>query len=55
TWERHLQHVREVLQTLRKHRLYANLDKCTFGMTKVQYLGYVMDEEGVHVDPEKIQ
>jgi len=31
------------------------LEKCTFGMTQVQYLGYIIDEQGVHVDPAKIQ
>ena len=28
---------------------------CTFGMTQVQYLGYIIDERGVHVDLAKIQ
>jgi hypothetical protein len=55
TWEEHLHHIRQVLQTLRKHKLCANLEKCTFGMTQVQYLGYIIDEHGVHVDPTKIQ
>ena len=36
-------------------KLCANLEKCTFGMTQVQYLGYIIDERGVHVDPTKIQ
>ena len=55
TWEEHLHHIRRVLQTVRKHKLCANLEKCTFGMTQVQYLGYIIDEQGVHVDPAKIQ
>ena len=55
TWEENLHHIREVLQTLRQHKLCANLEKCTFGMTQVQYLGYIIDETGVHVDPAKIQ
>jgi hypothetical protein len=55
TWEEHLHHIRQVLQTLRQHKLCANLEKCTFGMTQVQYLGYIIDERGVHVDPAKIQ
>src|SRR3984957_4937654 len=54
TWEEHLHHIRQVLQTLRQHKLCANLEKCTFGMTQVQYLGYIVDEKGVHVDPKKI-
>jgi hypothetical protein len=55
TWEEHLHHIRQVLQTLRQHKLCANLEKCTFGITQVQYLGYIIDERGVHVDPTKIQ
>eukprot|EP00253_Pinus_taeda_P031477 PITA_31477 len=33
SWEEHLHHIRQVLQTLRQHKLCANLEKCTFGMT----------------------
>jgi hypothetical protein len=55
TWEEHLYHIRQVLQTLRQHKFCANLEKCTFGMTLVKYLGYIIDERGVHVDPTKIQ
>jgi len=35
SWEEHLHHIRQVLQTLRQHKLCANLEKCTFGMTQV--------------------
>ena len=35
TWEEHLHHIGQVLQTLQKHKLCANLDKYTFGMTQV--------------------
>jgi hypothetical protein len=55
TWEENLHHIQQVLQTLQQHKLCANLEKCTFGMTQVQYLGYIIDERGVHVDPAKIQ
>jgi hypothetical protein len=55
TWEAHMQHIQQVLSTLQKHKLYANLEKCYFGMNRVQYLGYIVDEHGVHVDPTKIQ
>jgi hypothetical protein len=55
TWEEHMQHIQQVLSTLRQYRLYANLEKCSFGMNRVQYLGYIVDEHGVHVDPAKIQ
>ena len=55
TWEEHLQHIHQVLSTLQQHKLYANLDKCSFGMERVQYLIYILDEHGVHVDPAMIQ
>jgi hypothetical protein len=54
-WEEHMRHIQQVLITLQQHKLYANLEKCSFGMNKFQYLGYIVDEHGVHVDPAKIQ
>ena len=32
SWEEDLQHIQQVLNTLRQHQLYANLEKCSFGM-----------------------
>jgi hypothetical protein len=55
TWEEHMQHIQQVLSTLWQHKLYANLEKLSFGMNRVQYLGYIVDENGVHVDPTNIQ
>ena len=54
-WEEHMRHIQQVLSNLRKNKLYVNLEKCSFGMNRVQYLGYSFDEHGVHVDPAKIQ
>lgn len=39
TWEEHLQHLRQVLGTLRQHGFFANLKKCSFGKTEMSYLG----------------
>jgi hypothetical protein len=55
SWVEHLQHIQQVLHTLWQHKLYANLEKCSFGMDRVHYLGYIVDQHGVHVDPAKIQ
>jgi hypothetical protein len=55
TWVEHLQHIQQVLHTLRHHRLYANLEKFSFGMDRVHYLGYITDHHGIHVDQAKIQ
>ena len=55
SWEEHLHHIQQFLQTLCQHKLCGNIKKCTFGLTQVQYLRYIIDEKGVHVDPSKIQ
>jgi hypothetical protein len=54
-WEEHMRHIQQGLSTLLQHKLYANLENCSFAMNKLQYLGYIVDEHGVHVDPAKIQ
>lgn len=46
SWEEHLHNIWQVIQTLRPYKLCVNLEKCTFGMTQVQYLGYIIDEQG---------
>jgi hypothetical protein len=42
TLEDHLKHLRDVLQVLRDERLYANMEKCTFGVDKLVFLGFVV-------------
>lgn len=55
TYKEHLEHVALVLETLRKHQLYAKLSKCTFAQSKVEYLGYVITDKGVSTDPAKVE
>jgi hypothetical protein len=55
TEEEHEEHLKIVLQTLREHKLYAKFDKCDFYQRKIQYLGHVISEDGIAVDPEKIK
>jgi hypothetical protein len=50
----HLAHVRMVLETLRHHQLYAKASKCNFGRSSVGFLGHVISEHGVAVDPRKV-
>jgi len=52
--EDHLQHLRDVLSTLRKQSLFANMEKCVFGMDYVIFLGFKISKHGVHVDQEKV-
>lgn len=55
TWGKHISHLRLVLQTLRQESLYAKASKCTFGSGQVDYLGHVINEEGIRADPEKVE
>ena len=43
-----------VLETLRHHKLYAKASKCHFGRAAVGFLGHVISEHGVAVDPRKV-
>jgi hypothetical protein len=53
--EEHEQHLRMILQVLREHQLYAKLSKCSFYHKQIHYLGHIISEEGIVVDPEKIE
>jgi len=55
TCPKHKQHVKEVLQRLRKHSLYANADKCEFHKTTMEYLGYILTPDGLLMDKTKVQ
>ncbi|KAK9133160.1 hypothetical protein Scep_012688 [Stephania cephalantha] len=55
TREDHEQHLRETLQTLREHILYAKFSKCEFWLSEVKFLGHVVGAAGIAVDPAKIQ
>jgi hypothetical protein len=49
--EEHEKHLRMVLQVLREHQLYAKLSKCSFYQRQIHYLGHIISEEGIVVDP----
>jgi hypothetical protein len=55
SWSSHLQHVRLVLQRLRKHKLVVKHSMCSFGTTEVAYLGHVINEKGVSMDIDKVE
>ncbi|GJS04119.1 putative reverse transcriptase domain-containing protein [Tanacetum coccineum] len=44
-----------ILGLLKKEKLYAKFSKCDFWLDSVQFIGHVIDSEGVHVDPSKIE
>ncbi|GKE00038.1 putative reverse transcriptase domain-containing protein [Tanacetum coccineum] len=48
-------HLKLILRLLKKEELYAKFLKCEFWLSKVQFLGHVIESEGIHVDPAKIK
>ncbi|GJX44314.1 hypothetical protein Tco_0260990 [Tanacetum coccineum] len=55
TKEEHEVHMRLVLELLRKEKLYAKFSKCEFWLQEVHFLGHVVNQSGIHVDPSKIE
>ncbi|GJX35542.1 putative nucleotidyltransferase, ribonuclease H [Tanacetum coccineum] len=55
TREEHVEHLRLVLGLLKKEKLYAKFSKCEFWLREVQFLGHVINGDGIHVDPSKIE
>lgn len=53
-WSDHQLHLREVLELLRMHTLYAKKSKCRFGQRLIDYLGHIISVVGVATDPDKI-
>nr|GEV03752.1 putative reverse transcriptase domain-containing protein [Tanacetum cinerariifolium] len=49
------EHLKLILELLKKEQLYAKFSKCEFWIPKVQFLGHVIDSQGIHVDPAKIE
>nr|GEX05693.1 putative reverse transcriptase domain-containing protein [Tanacetum cinerariifolium] len=53
--QEHEEHLKLTLELLKKDELYAKFSMCEFWIPKVQYLGHVIDSQGIHVDPAKIE
>ncbi|GJX67937.1 reverse transcriptase domain-containing protein [Tanacetum coccineum] len=51
----HEHHLRTILDLLKKEKLFAKFSKCEFWLKEVQFLGHVVNQEGIHVDPSKIE
>ncbi|PWA68100.1 reverse transcriptase domain-containing protein [Artemisia annua] len=53
--EEHADHLRIILELLKKEELYAKFSKCDFWIRTVQFLGHIINSQGIHVDPAKIE
>jgi hypothetical protein len=52
--EEHDEHLHSVLQKLRDNQLYTKLNKCEFWLKEVSFLGHIIFEGGIYVDPSKV-
>ncbi|GJY71015.1 putative reverse transcriptase domain-containing protein [Tanacetum coccineum] len=51
----HEGHLKQIMELPKKEELYAKFSKYEFWLSKVQFLGHVIDKKGIHVDPSKIE
>jgi hypothetical protein len=55
TWDEHVRHVKQVLDTLQWEKLYVKMSKCEFGNTTLVYLGHSVGGGQLKIDPSKIE
>ncbi|CAH9118783.1 unnamed protein product [Cuscuta epithymum] len=54
SWAEHREQLSQVLSILKINQFKANRKKCTFGQPQVEYLGHIISQEGVAMDPAKV-
>lgn len=52
--EEHVRHVTQVLETLAQHDLYVKAEKCIWHAKEVPFLGFLISDKGITMDPAKI-
>jgi hypothetical protein len=50
----HVQHLKQVLDTMRASKLFAKPSKCEFAQQELKFLGHLVGKEGVKADPDKV-
>ncbi|GJZ11674.1 hypothetical protein Tco_0546433 [Tanacetum coccineum] len=53
--EEHEVHLKFILELLEKEKLFGKFLKCEFWLQEVRFLEHVVNSEGIHVDPSKIE
>nr|GEW48445.1 putative reverse transcriptase domain-containing protein [Tanacetum cinerariifolium] len=53
--EEHEEHLRIIMELLQKEKLYAKFSKCEFWLDSMKFLSHVINSQGVHVDPAKVE
>lgn len=55
TREEHTQHILQVLDRLEQFQLFAKPSKCSFYQERVEFLGFIIDQEGITMDPKRVE
>ena len=55
TEEGHIEDLLKLFQRLRKYRLRLNPNKCSFGVRSGKLLGFIVNQKGIEVDPDKVK
>jgi hypothetical protein len=53
--EEHVKHVKQVLDVLKKEKLFLKMSKCEFGKTSLIYLGHIVGGGELKIDPSKVK
>ncbi len=53
--EEHVEHLWKVFQKLKENKLYAKVEKCKFGVTKMDFLGHRITQKGLKMDDHKVK
>jgi len=54
TWDEHVCHMKKVLEVLKNEKLYVKLSKCELGKTYLVYLGHIVGNGKLKIDPSKV-
>jgi hypothetical protein len=55
TMDEHMSHLEQLQEILRKEKLYTKFSKCELWPREVQFLGHVVNNDGIQVDPAKVE
>jgi hypothetical protein len=55
TWKNHIMHVKTIFELLKKEKLYVKIYKCEFGKNSLVYLGYIVGNGKIKIDPSKVE
>ena len=53
--KKHLEDLQETFDTLRRYNMKLNPSKCTFELSSGKFLGFMVSQRGIEVNPDKIQ